>query len=168
MIRAVNEINRTIFGSTERRDHRVFKIIALTRTDIFIQSQMVNVTSKIRDNSVELNWTNANENEFTTSKLFKMINRILGWKEGEENREEKELFYQYFNFRVHNRFGTETDVSTFIQRQSRLRPRDIVVMLRIIQDECKNKQLKNPTAAVIESSGFRLAYAIYYAIQIKS
>lgn len=60
LVRAVFDLNTKIFGNIEKRDNHSFKIIALTRTDIFLNSELVNVTSCINDNCVELDWTYSN------------------------------------------------------------------------------------------------------------
>lgn len=76
-MRTVYELNTKVFGNMDRKDGHEFKIIALTRTDIFLNSDLVNITSCINDNCVELDWTYSNENEFKYSKLYKMMNRVL-------------------------------------------------------------------------------------------
>ena len=58
--------------------------------------------------------------------------------------------------------------SMFIQRQSRLRPRDVVVMMRFIQDECRKRGLNNPNSKVLCSQNLENNYSSYYADQIKS
>lgn len=47
LVRAVYDINTKILGNMNRKDKNDFKIIALTRTDIFLNSELVNVTSCI-------------------------------------------------------------------------------------------------------------------------
>lgn len=47
-----------------------------------------------------------------------------------------------------------------------LRPRDIVVILRIIQKECKKRNLDNPDINIISSSDLISEYTHYYTDQI--
>lgn len=164
LVRAVYEINTKILGNMERKDNHDFKIIALTRTDIFLNSSLVNVTSCINDNCVELDWTYSNEKDFRYSKLYKMMNRVLGW-----DGKSKDLpVEKYFGFAIPQYNGRSLPASLNIQRQSRLRPRDVIVILRNIQAECKKLQTSNPTLKEINSAEVSAAYSNYYTEQIKS
>ena len=164
LVRAVYDLNTRVFGSLKRKDNHDFKIVALTRTDIFLNSELVNVTSCINDNCIELDWSYSNEREFQYSTLYRMMNRILGW----DGKSEQRPVEQYFSFFVSSFSRWSIKASMFIQRQSRLRPRDIVVMLQLIQKECKNRGQRNPSAAVLGSKSFVSNYSSYYAEQIKS
>jgi hypothetical protein len=164
LVRAIFDINTKILGNMERKDNSDFKIIALTRTDIFLNSELVNVTSCINDNCVELDWTYNNEKDFIYSNLYKMMNRLLGW-DGLSNEMPVE---KYFSFKLPYPRNRPISASMYIQRQSRLRPRDIVVMLRIIQKECKKRNLDNPNICIMDSSDFTSFYSNYYTDQIKS
>ena len=164
LVRAVYEINTKFLGNIERKDDKEFKIIALTRTDIFLNSDLVNVTSCISDNCVELDWTYSNEKEFKYSNLYKMMNRVLGW----DGSSEEYPVERYFNFVLKGLSSRPLKASMFIQRQSRLRPRDVVVMMRFIQDECKKRGIKNPNAEILCSQNLESKYSNYYADQIKS
>ncbi len=164
LVRAVYDINTKILGNLQRKDGYDFKIIALTRTDIFLNSDLVNVTSCISDNCVELDWTYSNEKEFKYSNLYRMMNRVLGW---DGKSAEIPLEY-YFNFNMHNISRRPVGAAMFIQRQSRLRPRDVVVMLRLIQNECRHRNCKNPDSKILTAHAFEASYSNYYADQIKS
>lgn len=163
LVRAVYDINTTIFTKTDVRNDCLFKIIALTRTDIFLKSQLVNVTSCICDNSVELDWAYPSESEFEYSNLYRMINRILGGKKGSV----PSPIDQYFNFIV-NDYEKAVKASLYMQRFTRLRPRDFVRMLRIIQQECKNRNICNPNEDVMKSNYVKNQFSNYYIEQVKS
>ena len=164
LVRAVYEINTKILGNMNRKDDHDFKIVALTRTDIFLNSSLVNVTSCISDNCVELDWTYSNEKEFQYSKLYKMMNRVLGW-----DGESRELpVEKYFNFSLPQSATRTLTAALSIQRRSRLRPRDVVVILRLIQEECKRRKSRNPTAIEMNSAEVNTGYSKYYTDQIKS
>ena len=164
LVRAVYDINTKILGNMNRKDKNDFKIIALTRTDIFLNSELVNVTSCINDNCVELDWTYGNERDFVYSNLYKMMNRLLGWDGVNDERPVE----TYFNFMLPYPKYKPVNASIYIQRQSRLRPRDIVVMLRLIQQECKKRRGINPNADILDSSSLSTNYSNYYTDQIKS
>ena len=164
LVRAVYDLNIKVLGNLERKDEHEFKIIALTRTDIFLNSNLVNVTSCIHDNCVELDWTYSNEKEFPYSKLYKMMNRVLGW----DGTSPVMPVDHYFGFKLKYPSSRPLQASMYIQRQSRLRPRDVIVMLRLIQHECKTKQLKSPTQNVFDAPELIARYSNYYTDQVKS
>lgn len=164
LVRAVYELNTKILGNMDRKDGHEFKIVALTRTDIFLNSDLVNVTSCINDNCVELDWTYSNEKEFPNSKLYTMMNRILGWNSSDSSMPVN----TYFGFKLPYPRKRPLQADMYIQRLSRLRPRDIVVLLNLIQQECKAKKLPNPTSKVFDSPGFITNYSNYYTDQVKS
>ena len=80
----------------------------------------------------------------------------------------KDLLKSYFNFMLPYPKYKPVNASIYIQRQSRLRPRDIVVMLRLIQQECKKRRGINPNADILDSSSLSTNYSNYYTDQIKS
>ena len=164
LVRAVYDINTKILGKMRRKDSCDFKIIALTRTDIFLNSNLVNVTSCINDNCIELDWTYGNESEFRFSNLYKMMNRLLGW----DGRSSLMPIDAYFGFQLPFPKRRPLQASMYIQRRTRLRPRDVVVLLRLIQKECVKRGLKNPTKDVFDSPSFFTEYANYYTDQVKS
>lgn len=164
LIRAVYDLNTKVFGSMDLKDDREFKIIALTRTDIFLNSNLVNVTSCINDNCVELDWTYGNEKNFMYSKLYKMMNRVLGW-DGITGEMPVQI---YFGFDIAKYGKGSLKAAMYIQRLSRLRPRDIVTMLNLIQEECRSRGCKNPDPTIINSSEIIDRYSNYYIEQIKS
>lgn len=164
LVRAVYELNTKVFGNMDRVDGHEFKIIALTRTDIFLNSDLVNVTSCINDNCVELDWTYSNEKEFSHSKLYKMMNRVLGW----DGKSSAMPVDKYFGFKLPYPAKRPLRADMYIQRLSRLRPRDVVVLLNLIQKECKAQKLPNPAPAVFEAPGLVAGYSNYYTDQVKS
>lgn len=164
LIRAVYELNTKILGNMDIKDGHEFKIVALTRTDIFLNSDLVNVTSCINDNCVELDWTYSNEKDFPNSKLYRMMNRVLGWNGSDSSMPVN----TYLGFKLPYPRNRPLQADMYIQRLSRLRPRDVVVLLNLIQQECKAKKLPNPTSEVFDSTGFISSYSNYYTDQVKS
>lgn len=164
LVRAVYDLNARLFGHIKRKDNNTLKIVALTRTDIFLNSNLVNVTSCINDNCVELDWTYSNENEFRYSKLYKMMNRVLGW-DGESTIKPSDIF---FGFDLHYPKGRPLRADLYIQRLSRLRPRDVVKLLQLIQDQCKRRGLNKPTREILNSPELISQYSNYYTDQVKS
>lgn len=164
LVRAVYYLNTKVLGNCKRKDNKDIKVIALTRTDIFLNSGIVNVTSGINDICVNLDWTYPNEKDFKYSNLYKMMNRLLGW-----DMESKDTpVMKYFNFKLAYPVNRPMTALFYLQRLSRLRPRDIVKMLRIIQAECKKRGLENPDSSVLCSSNFISEYSNYYMNQINA
>ncbi len=164
LIRAVYELNTKIFGNLERKDGSNLKIIALTRTDIFLNSNLVNVTSCINDNCVELDWTYSNENEFRYSALYKMMNRVLGW----DGKSKEMPSDKYFGFNMPFPRHRPIRADMYIQRLSRLRPRDIVKLLQLIQSHCKKRGQANPNSMILDLPDLISQYSNYYTDQVKS
>lgn len=164
LIRAIYELNTQVFGSMKRKDEHSFKIIALTRTDIFLNSNLVNVTSCINDNCVELDWTYSNENDFLYSKLYKMMNRVLGW----DGKTPEMPVQKFFGFQIDTTNHRKLPAALYLQRLSRLRPRDIVVLLGYIQKECRERGRDNPDQIIIYSGNVIGRYSHYYIDQVKS
>lgn len=164
LVRAIFDLNSKVFGSMSRKDECDFKIIGLTRTDIFLNSNLVNVTSCINDNCVELDWTYSNEKEFRTSQLYKMMNRVLGW-DGTSVSMPSDT---YLGFTMPYPKNRPLKADLYIQRQSRLRPRDIVKLLQLLQEQCKKKRMKNPSVSLLNSPNLISTYSNYYTDQVKS
>ncbi len=165
LIRTIYELNTQVFGNIKFKNAHRFKIIALTRTDIFLNSNLVNVTSCINDNCVELDWTYSNEKDFLYSKLYKMMNRVLGW----DGICPEMPVQRFFGFQISSSTpGRNLHAALHIQRLSRLRPRDIVVLFNLIQQECRARRCPNPDSIIINASSVVERYSHYYIDQVKS
>lgn len=164
LVRAVFELNTKLLGNIKRKDKCNLKIVALTRTDIFLNSNLVNVTSCINDNCVELDWTYSNENEFRYSALYNMMNRVLGW-DGLSDKKPSDI---YLGFTMPYPKNRPLKADMYIQRLSRLRPRDIVKLLQLIQVQCKKRGIANPNSTLLDSSELITQYSNYYTDQVKS
>ena len=164
LVRAVFELNTKLLGNIKRKDKCNLKIVALTRTDIFLNSNLVNVTSCINDNCVELDWTYSNENEFRYSALYNMMNRVLGW-DGISDKKPSDI---YLGFTMPYPKNRPLKADMYIQRLSRLRPRDIVKLLQLIQSQCKKRGIENPNSTLLDSSELITQYSNYYTDQVKS
>lgn len=125
---------------------------------------MVNVTSCINDNCVELDWTYGTERDFKYSKLYHLLNRVLG----NSRSNTIDFVEQYFNFDTKLARKKPILASMYIQRLSRLRPRDVVVLLKLIQNDCKARNIVNPDATIFQSGDFQAKYSKYYTDQVKS
>ena len=90
-----------------------------------------NMNSKIRDNSVLLNWDTVYW-KFRESKIFSVIDNLLRVEQSEKV-EFGSSWDHYFPFNTTIRDGVEDSFITCL-KLSMLKPRDIVTMLRILQE----------------------------------
>ncbi len=133
---AVWEINNDFFPTIKGGKGRM-RVVLLIRPDIFVSLGLQNQNTKIRDNSVFLDWR-TNYSNYRNSKIFHISNHLL---EVQNNQEElpnsftKHWDY-YFNWDAPNVKGSHNAPTSFIAflRWSYYRPRDIVMMLSIMQE----------------------------------
>ena len=92
------------------------------------------------------------------------MNRVLGW----DGISPTMPVEKYFGFMLPYPVERPINAAMYIQRQSRLRPRDIVVLLHLIQRECIAKKISNPNAKIFDSSELITGYSNYYTDQVKS
>ena len=145
------------------------KIVLLLRPDIYSALNLQNATNKLRDNAVFLDWR-TNYKEYKTSNLYKVSKRILEYQQ--EKIEEDDLWEKYlpWTFPTTNQSREfDTAFMEFI-RISLSRPRDIVVILKILQEH----MLKNGKEDEIEfskdiyqSDDFQNAYSEYFMSSLK-
>lgn len=130
---AVWSLNNDFLGNIKDSKGRL-KAILLIRPDIMNSLDLQNMNSKIRDNSVMLEWvTTYPEHRF--SHLFAITDRMLS-NQQDKFLEEGQAWDYYFPFdasNVQTRFNT---CSSFISvlRRSLYRPRDILTMLTILRE----------------------------------
>jgi hypothetical protein len=133
---AVWHLNSEIFQVSKAT--RKIRTVLLIRPDILDEIGLQNLNSKIIDNSVTLNWI-THYDSYSESSLFRMADRLL--RKQQENSDELQLgesWNHYFPYTIiNNTTGEQTD-SAFIDflRFSFHRPRDIIMLLTIIQKYC--------------------------------
>jgi hypothetical protein len=93
-----------------------------------------------------------------------MINRVLGW-DGTSCSMPSDT---YLGFTLPHPKKRPLKADLYIQRQSRLRPRDIVKFLQLLQEQCKKKGMKNPSESLFDSPNLISTYSNYYTDQVKS
>lgn len=159
LIRAVYEVNATIFSKIRDRKKGRLQIILLTRLDIFLQSGLSNPGSKLEDNCAYIDW-NTSESNYRDSKLFTLVNKMIsqnkqgiGWD-------------TYFNFEI-NRGRKQYDSFVYFLRLTTGKPRDFVKVLRITQNLCKQMNVE-PKSEIIEKDEFQKAYSTYFIDKIRT
>jgi hypothetical protein len=140
----------------------------LVRPDIFSQLGLQNLNNKIRDNSVLLDWKTKYP-IYKTSGLFKMADTILNTQQSEFQEVGKSWSY-YFPFSNENRSGIKDDSFVSFLRFSMFRPRDIITMMKILQENIKeDSERKLPVVDDLdfENTSFRAKYSDYLLGEIK-
>lgn len=139
---AIWELNNDFFPTIKDSKGRA-RIVLLVRPDIFESLGLQNLNTKIRSNSVLLNWVTEYK-EYKSSKLFNMIDNILNSQQ-EIKRKLGESWFYYFPFNAHRSERlNDKDYTSFIQflRFSFYRPRDIITMLDFLKDNVSNNTKK--------------------------
>lgn len=131
-------INNDFFANIKDSKGR-FKVVLLLRPDIFNSIGLQNLTNKIRDNAVYLDWRTTYP-EHRASHLFELSDKLLSSQQ-DKDLELGEAWDHYFPWKSastsHNR---EFDPSYInFLRLSYSRPRDIVTMVQILQEEHHGK-----------------------------
>lgn len=131
---AVWSINNDFFSSIKDSKGRL-RAVLLIRPDIFNSLGLQNQNNKIRDNSVLLDWRTTYPS-YRQSTIFMMADRLLSSQQ-ETNLNPGEAWDYYFPYdtpRVQNKsLASPTSFVQFL-RFSLYRPRDIVTMLTILQE----------------------------------
>ena len=166
---AVWELNNDFFSSIKDSAGRM-RVVLLIRPDIFQSLGLQNQNTKIRDNSVLLDWRTTYV-DHRASPLFEVSDRLLGIQ---QNRicAIGEAWDSYFPFDSPNVVEKFSQPSSFVGflRLSLHRPRDIVTMLGILQEIEPNstrKQKVEFSFGDVASPNFRNKYAEYLLGEIK-
>lgn len=162
---AVWAINNDVFPRIKDSRGRL-KVILLVRPDIFDSVGLQNRNNKIRDNSVLLSW-NTTYKEYENSKLFEMAGKLLGAQQNPQI-EYSQAWNHYFPYTIENgsarRTASDQSDSSFIGflRYSLYRPRDIVTMLSILQENFK-EQKQSPSRVFSEADFFHIEFVKKYS-----
>lgn len=164
LVRAVYEINADILSRIKDRAKGRLQIVLLTRLDIFLKSGLSNPGSKISDNCAFLNWANIKEENYRETDIFLLVNNMLR----EEQNGVTVPWDFYFGYSMLTQDGSQLPSFVYFLRNTTIKPRDFVKILKIIQEQCKLQKVQNPTKAILQSDQFRRAYSTYYADSIRT
>ena len=162
---AVWAINNDVFPKIKDSRGRL-KVVLLVRPDIFDSIGLQNRNNKIRDNSVLLSW-NTTYKDHKNSKIFEMSGKLLGTQQ-EPQVEYGKVWDYYFPYTIENRSTNKTisdkDDPSFIGflRYSLYRPRDIVTMLSILQENFK-EQKQDPNRVFCKADFFNVEFVRKYS-----
>jgi hypothetical protein len=167
---AVWELNNDVFSSF--KGSKGFKgrmrTILLIRPDIFDSLGMQNQNTKIRDNSVFLDWRTDYVN-YRKSEIFKVIDHLLETQQSEKLAlgETWDNYFPWNAPNLDNEYKENTSFVSFL-RWSYYRPRDIVTMLDLLQLQTKHIADKcNFTESDFKNSSFQRQYSHYLLGEVK-
>ncbi|HRV92140.1 MAG TPA: funZ protein [Anaerolineae bacterium] len=165
---AVWSINNDFFANIKDSQGRL-KVVLLVRPDIFDSLGLQNQNNKIRDNSVLLNWQTTYD-EYRGSMLFKLADKLL--RSQQSSSLPLGVAWDYYFPYVTKSTSRHRDFdASFISflRYSYYRPRDIVTMLRFLQENLNEERRDNQllTEEDFDSSRFRRKLANYLLGEVK-
>nr|WP_319269106.1 hypothetical protein [uncultured Draconibacterium sp.] len=164
---AIWTVNNDFFANIKDSKGRL-KAMILVRPDIFSQLGLQNLNNKIRDNSVLLDWR-TNYPLYRDSGLFKIADTILNSNQ-RQFKQFGECWDFYFPFQNETRRGHKDDSFISFLRFSMFRPRDIITMMKILQENFKSqhkRKLPVIDALDFDSAMFRSKYSDYLLGEIK-
>lgn len=145
------------------------KVVILLRPDIFNSLGMQNRNTKLKDNSVLLDWK-VRYNSYRDSNLFKLADRFLSIQQDPKPAEGSAWNY-YFPFDASSSTREGNDPSSFITvvRYSFHRPRDIMAVLDTLEELYVKKgiTIEHFNHDHLTSIEFRRSYGIYMLGEIK-
>jgi hypothetical protein len=132
-------LNNDLFSRIKDSKGRL-RVVLLLRPDIFNSIGLQNLTNKIRDNSVFLDWRTTYPS-YRTSHLFELSDKLLSAQQ-DEHFEKGISWDHYFPWKSRSTNPDREFDPAFIKflRLSYSRPRDIVTMVQILREEHNQKR----------------------------
>ena len=164
---AIWEINNDFLPTIKGGKGRM-RAVLLIRPDIFESIGLQNQNTKIRDNSVFLDWR-TEYNTHRTSQIFEVLDHMLAVQQDPQPGH-GEAWDNYFPWNSPNVFDEYSNPTSFINflRWSYYRPRDIVTMLDLLKSNTNgDKNKKAFTLNDFENPHFQREYSNYLLGEIK-
>jgi hypothetical protein len=167
LIEGIWALNNDFLANIKDSPGRI-RIVLLVRPDTFLRTGLHNLNTKLRDNSVFLNWSTTYK-DYRASLLFKVADRLLAAQQDDPTLKVGDAWDHYFPFYAENvNAPSVSDIegtNSFLSflRFSYYRPRDISSMIATIQDFIKRKRGVSHyvTADDFNDPSFRDAHAEY-------
>lgn len=163
---AVWEVNNDFFPGI--RDSKRLRTVLLIRPDIFDKLGLQNQNTKIRDNSVFLDWRTEYVNH-RKSEIFSVTDNLLEMQQ-EARHPLGDVWDSYFPWNSPNVFEEYDRPTSFLSfiRWSYYRPRDIVTMLDLLIHNSNSDASKQSfTVDDFEDPHFKRAYSNYLLGEVK-
>ncbi len=159
---AVWSLNHDFLSNIKDSKGRL-RVVLLVRPDIFNSLGLQNAANKVRDNSVYLDWRTTYPS-YRSSQIFELSDRLLSANQGIE-LPLGEAWDYYFPWKSPaTNYAREYDPSFYkFLRLSYSRPRDLVTLLSIMQEEYIEKKCTEPTfpEKLFDSYDFQNKYSEY-------
>lgn len=173
LIDGVWAINNDFLANIKDSRGRI-RVVLLVRPDTFLRTGLHNLNTKLRDNSVFLNWITTYK-DYRGSLLFKVADRLLSVQQQNPGNKVGDAWDHYFPFYAENVMAKavsgEAGVNSFLAflRFSYYRPRDISSMIGTMQDIVRKKRgsAEYVNADDFNDSSFRDAHAEYLLGEIR-
>ncbi|GEM_PF-221122 len=173
LIEAIWALNSDFLANIKDSPGRI-RIVLLVRPDIFLRTGLHNINTKLRDNSVFLNWATTYK-DYRSSLLFRVADRLLSAQQSVPSNKVGEAWDYYFPFHAENvkayAVSADAGVNSFLAflRFSYYRPRDINAMIGTIQEIVRRKRdvAEYVTAEDFNDPSFRDAHAEYLLGEIR-
>ncbi|MDY6895209.1 MAG: funZ protein, partial [Thermotogota bacterium] len=138
---AVWDLNIDFFANIKDAKGR-FRCVLLVRPDIFNSIGLQNLTNKVKDNSVFLDWRTTYPN-YRNAPIFELSDKLLRAQQKEQlNHGQAWDFYFPWESRSTS-YSRDYDPSFYkFLRYSYSRPRDIVTIIQILQEEFREKGIR--------------------------
>jgi hypothetical protein len=173
LIEAIWMLNSGFLANIKDSPGRI-RIVLLVRPDIFLRTGLHNINTKLRDNSVFLNWITTYK-DYRSSLLFRVADQLLSAQQAPAPPKIGTAWDYYFPFYAENvtarNVSGEAGVNSFLAflRFSYYRPRDINSMIATIQEFVRRKKdiADYITAEDFNDPSFRDAHAEYLLGEIR-
>ncbi len=164
---AIWSLNNDFFANIKDSKGRM-KSILLLRPDTFNSLGMQNRNTKLKDNSVVLNWI-TDYDKHRNSELFYLADRIFSSQQFEQTTI-GQCWDHYFPFDAASLDYNNSEPTSFIVflRYSYHRPRDILTMLDIVGDQYKRSgKVGSISYEDVSTSHFKETYGNYLLGEIR-
>lgn len=130
---AVWFLNNDFFSEIKDSKGRL-RAVLLVRPDIFLKLGLQNPNTKLRDNSVELDWSTTYK-LYRSSNIFEVVDNLLSVQQDQDCSPLGKAWDNYFPFYTPKRGKNHEDDNSFIYflRNSYYRPRDILTYISIFK-----------------------------------
>lgn len=168
---AIWSLNNDIFPSIRDSKGRL-RVVLLLRPDIFDSCGLQNQSTKIKDNSVVLDWITTYA-EYRSSDIFHLADKLFSSQQAKDiNLAQGEAWDFYFPYKSEHLMTGERNDASFIEflRLSMYRPRDIISMLAILKENFVEKHEDSEkvfTESDIKDASFMRKYSNYLLGEVK-
>lgn len=166
---AIWSLNGDFFGNIKGSKGRI-KVVLLVRPDIFDTIGLQNQNSKVKDNSVVLDWKTTYP-EHRHSDIFLLTDKLLSFQQ-DNILDPGQAWDYYFPFDARNVSYRTNQLTSFVSilRNTLYRPRDILVILAILQENFKESKRNHEdkfSENDLSSPMFTRKYSDYFLGDIK-